>query len=36
MQAELSAHQRNDAGIAADIDDMGDKLHQEGNEFFRS
>ena len=34
MPDEFNRHQRDDAGIAADIDDMGDELNQEGKDLF--
>ena len=33
MPADSMSHQRDDAGIAADVDDMGDELNQEGEIF---
>ena len=33
MHAEFDSHQRNNAGISAGVDDMGDELNQEGKIF---
>ncbi len=34
MPAEFNGHQRNDAGITASVDDMGDEFNQQGKNLF--